>query len=762
MQDPSYNPDFGLDTPDPGGSDAIQQLLDQNNIIRETVANAQEVNVHWRDANVPVLDRIDVDQTTLLSDESGAAATGVQQTWLNLTRDAAPSVYNWLDPNDAYIQQFFQDQPAAPSGSFPSIAQFQGVLNALLANMEVPNEDPDNPGQPLGPDIGRYSAPMVRALDELIASLRAANVIDSIAAGDTVVLNASITNNAELQQALERWNDLPQTPSIVSRLIQSGAEARLDVASDSPLQNDATLQHLIRFEYIQRGNELQFEQMTQVREYLAATDTTLAVMNKVQDVLMGKEAESAQLDLGALYDQVTRLKNSNLTRTAFDGESHWIDYANNGVVATIGGLLNNPFGDQEALRALYTSINGTYVPFFPAIVTDQNGNQIVNTLNGTGGALPTFAYDPQRTLPGNSASPIVDQDAATNAIEFRITNNAYSKNLIDPNTGYEGLGYRGEVIFPFSNGDPQTYQFAMYDGVLEISEPWQLDGNGIPNYTRVGNWMADQNNPIAHYFSNNFGNLTVLEGKYRDPAGWASRVEAWEASQFENRELLPMTGRMVLGYEDPPVPAVGQPTDLGTFGVGSVLQRYDQAFGLDIINADGSLTTAGSQAQADANGDPPPGTLGYELRRAGFGQDAEDRVGQLLLNHLKSRVERLADDVQKVLDTATLNRADDDLLRNLTELVSRIRSMRNDMNQVPIEGGIYDFIKDLGINNTDQGDFQKAVDQVYLQANASKDSFNEELRRRMFEFEEYYKSASAVMNKITQILEKIAQNIGRS
>ena len=48
-----------------------------------------------------------------------------------------------------------------------------------------------------------------------------------------------------------------------------------------------------------------------------------------------------------------------------------------------------------------------------------------------------------------------------------------------------------------------------------------------------------------------------------------------------------------------------------------------------------------------------------------------------------------------------------------------------------------------------------------LAASNLNDEQKEDLRRLLFLFEEFYKSASALLAKITQLIEKIGQNIAR-
>jgi hypothetical protein len=59
------------------------------------------------------------------------------------------------------------------------------------------------------------------------------------------------------------------------------------------------------------------------------------------------------------------------------------------------------------------------------------------------------------------------------------------------------------------------------------------------------------------------------------------------------------------------------------------------------------------------------------------------------------------------------------------------------------------------------GDIQRNLQEAITSATNLNDTQKEDLRRYMFIFDEFYKSASALLTRITQILEKMAQNAGR-
>ncbi len=65
------------------------------------------------------------------------------------------------------------------------------------------------------------------------------------------------------------------------------------------------------------------------------------------------------------------------------------------------------------------------------------------------------------------------------------------------------------------------------------------------------------------------------------------------------------------------------------------------------------------------------------------------------------------------------------------------------------------------INTIQQGDVQKVLSQGITSAESLNDTQKESVRNFLFVFEEFYKSASAVLQRISQMIEKMASNISR-
>ena len=68
---------------------------------------------------------------------------------------------------------------------------------------------------------------------------------------------------------------------------------------------------------------------------------------------------------------------------------------------------------------------------------------------------------------------------------------------------------------------------------------------------------------------------------------------------------------------------------------------------------------------------------------------------------------------------------------------------------------------ETGDDAEDRGIYHTAIAEAMTAASNLNDEQKSDLKRVMFVFEEFYKSASAIMSRVTQLLEKMAQNISR-
>lgn len=103
-----------------------------------------------------------------------------------------------------------------------------------------------------------------------------------------------------------------------------------------------------------------------------------------------------------------------------------------------------------------------------------------------------------------------------------------------------------------------------------------------------------------------------------------------------------------------------------------------------------------------------------------------------------------------------------------TTLLSKVRAVLKDLtdNDLTTYEGQKAWVEDkygglVGTDSTNSGLIQQALTFATTAGQSLNDTQKETVRRYLFLFEEYYKSASAVLQKISQIIEKMGQSISR-
>jgi hypothetical protein len=158
----------------------------------------------------------------------------------------------------------------------------------------------------------------------------------------------------------------------------------------------------------------------------------------------------------------------------------------------------------------------------------------------------------------------------------------------------------------------------------------------------------------------------------------------------------------------------------------------------NILAGGGTIDYATGKYQLRFFKDPPEGIsfiADYRYSSAGGLPSTADQ----LLAHLRARV-------QQAIATV----ADESDIKN------RLQQILLDLNSVDT---MDEYIADSENGQTDE--FQRHLSTAIVSIQSLNDTKKEELREKLFTYEEYIKSASALIAKISQILEKMAANISR-
>jgi len=94
-----------------------------------------------------------------------------------------------------------------------------------------------------------------------------------------------------------------------------------------------------------------------------------------------------------------------------------------------------------------------------------------------------------------------------------------------------------------------------------------------------------------------------------------------------------------------------------------------------------------------------------------------------------------------------------------TPLANQLDKILNDFQALEGEEKLITWIQDY--ESGQEGEFQRHLNDAVVASQALNDTEREELRRVMFVYEEFYKSATAMLSRITQLIERMASSISR-
>ncbi len=211
---------------------------------------------------------------------------------------------------------------------------------------------------------------------------------------------------------------------------------------------------------------------------------------------------------------------------------------------------------------------------------------------------------------------------------------------------------------------------------------------------------------------------------------YATKVAEWEAKQFD-KELSPESR-----FTQNESGAYGTYNDEGEF------VEFDLSTILEFVNT-GEITGLDSNNILAVFSRNFPDFTGNEINASEINDAASDG-GASLLSFLETKAEEL---LAKFSEFGLED----------SPIFSKIEQVKVD---IATSGSFTDYVEDFeAAGGEERGRNQAGLDAAFIAVQTQNDTQKEELRRRMFEFEEFIKSASSIILKLTQIIEKMAQGV---
>ncbi len=534
-------------------------------------------------------------------------------------------------------------------------------------------------------------------------------------------VNVDVGNISSItKEGLQKWRDLAQVTPVIQKIMYGIDEAGAT--------GHRTLQSLIELEYVKTGNEVMSNQMETME---AALGTTKDVMNIMKD-------------LQSLHNELTVVGR---------GADPLGDYKNASQKEVEQNIEN--FFETAINPTLPTNIRED----FATILSDGKklADQINKTVFGEGEDWETV-WLPSATIQiqgkgGLTLAAAINWDNVDDINVPLSTNEPYIRAI-------NGFGF-SQTYGNVDVDDPNNFKFQT--AVVDAVPGWVNETNQYLNGAKAYNekidamirQFANDKTPTGEAFVQDLEELKLplfdaLPNEYANPA-----------DTFTSDALKGLPSRWLndnwFYYNDN---NGGQYSNNG--GVIDRLRTIAETLNDQSVSNerfeptqyDTAITTLTSSETID------------------FGQKIYDNYSNLLTNiallEEQTTAEALSKPdslVQKLIQVSEdlKNTGVENLHTEGTVDISHIDKIIEFSKEWVLDN--YDsFAKDGDNENVDitnAGKYQQNITSAITAGQSLNDAQKEEVRRFLFVFEEYYKSAAAMLSKITQLIEKIAQNINR-
>ncbi len=520
----------------------------------------------------------------------------------------------------------------------------------------------------------------------------------------------------ELFQSLESVGIQVDDPSTLTpdklvawKNLQGVSDIFTDIAQKlerAALTGPHSLQALVELVYVKTGNEVMAEAMERLEEALA---TTKKVLNTLTDV----QSLHNKIDVEANIPQVFDSARSLLTPESPD------------YVLTVSNLISGDISDNDKeivlshIQSVYTELaekflNGT------ATSEEITGLQrFSNTLKAylTVGVLGLTENPPNSTppLPNFDAS----QSVAFSTIQFWPDRSNSDVSIGDPNSHTYELSTFMQDYINANLGSLDSGPAINLHLISNVGNPT----TSVPNFLEILNNMSFEDLQATALLStvpttSSLINIPVNPNNNSFPNGTGAYYGTAPTDQFNMRS----------GYNLP------TPTQWGAylrdgvqFSYSSFVQQLEDTFGQPV--------------------NPAPN----------FTQD--DVVA----------FERLRDEInEQIITLEAVTPTTPEGTVDQESLLAKLQTLQSDIEaafdaSADAESALFLWIMD-SYSDTDSesaGLIQRNITNAIVAAQSLNDSQKSEVRRFLFVFEEYYKSSAAILQKITQLIERIAQGISR-
>lgn len=633
-----------------------------------------------------------------------------------------------------------------PDGSPVSVTSTNNAFNPTLA---VSGLTLSNPPLSIGltTSMNQYMAQGLVKINNLLTAagynpdgFSAGNANSSLATALTSIITSATAPNTV---------DIYQFGAALQSAINAAGQAR--VIGFAQLTGSQSIQQALMVDYISRGNDVLFTQMSQLKTALDSNNTILGYLNALQDLMNQKTPQQFVQQLQSLSTSTGALTDANYSTFESATFSNTLgtvaDFSDSPIQPIIAPLTAPAIDPSTGQLELTTYQSGDIIP--DAINPTTGANYAV------GDTIPYF--DPTLGTPNiseRSGHPIYQLAVANFSASTNPPPNIYtsanlpSSSIINPITGRQYVvGDIIPVYVPGSNppvrttytlggAHPNLYLFPS-EFITGTSSIYGQTG-APPLPTNVINPLTGQNyknGDLVPFFDPTLGPPTIS----KDTSGHAIYANAGDVAAID-----PATGsaEKITYQSGDTIPAVINPLTGVNYAVGDTIPFFVPGSNPPVVstrtNADGSVVPIYQES---------------EVSLAAYAKSLATNGTSPLLNQAFATT-----DGSYTYSKATIINSLQTLLGKTQNdrLKLSLNSLITDLNTTST-GTVADWVKDL--QGQSYGSFQQNLSSAVTASQSFNDTQQAQLQSIMFVFEEFYKSASSLLSDLNTLLLKIADNM---
>ena len=605
----------------------------------------------------------------------------------------------------------------------------------------------------VGTTMNRY---MAESLDTLLRTMRAAGWDPIFTKNMSILSGSQISAIASVvSDTASDGSPLYGLTKIINQGIVAATSANL---IESAAAQSQSIQQLLMVDYVVRGNEMLFNEMNSLNNAIQLNQNILSYLNSLQSLMNQKTPQQFLLQLQYLSNNQNAY--SDFEQQTFGNQtlSNVPDFTDDKIQSYLATLTikNQGLDPNDPLIQAQYGLQPSYDNLTAVLQHNLSSNLV--SYNSTTGSLQ---WDPSA----------IDLSNLSTAQKYNISYADYVRynQYILPNlTTYLSQGGTASSYISSFLSVAQKARAGLQDVIPGVFESFSNSYNSLNYYLLIN--QAEISNPnaaaIQVIFDDSINRIVI------DPINNQTFLNAVLAYE------IPLGVGTLLASPNNPMGITA--ADLSNSDK-TIAETKFMAYAVGFFNSDGTTHSVNGMTFDDFMGNAPQKTIiqssiqkmvqdgkdftnlavqksygliqGLGTSGALSSQNTQGTAADVFIDQTTKTFDASITQIQNNLETL-INKITVATGQDSSALAQQLRTLKNDFTTA---GSISKWVSDF--SSTNEGTYQGDLNNAITASQALNDTERENLREVMFVYEEFYKSATGMLESLSQLIKKIANNM---